>query len=46
MHRFTVNFNILVKLNKLSQDNGGKSCFCSVVTDPFYENALIKRWKF
>ena len=46
MQRLTVNLNIWVKSNKLRQDHGWKSWFCSIVIYPFYENILIKRWKF
>ena len=46
MHRITVNLNIWVKPNDLRQDYGWKIWFWSKVIYPFYENILIKRWKF
>ena len=46
IYRLTVNLKIWVKPNELRQDHRWKSWFCSIVNYPFYENILIKRWRF
>ena len=46
MHRLNVNLNIWVNPNELREDHGWKNWFYSKVIYPFYENILIKRWKF
>ena len=37
---------VMVKSSELRQEHGWKSWFCGIVIYPFYENILIKRWKF